>query len=107
MDKDMFDIVMEKGIFEMYKKGDIVDPSVVARFYREPINEAFNRCNERVGKDLKKMYMIRCPFCSNNADDERHYAVADIPKKDLCCVKCGCVFTPSKYNTFALYEKTN
>lgn len=72
-----------KDIFEMYKAGDIVYPSAVARFYKEPICKAYDKCNTRVNKDLRRMYMVRCPHCNYIADYKRYYAVVDVPKEKI------------------------
>lgn len=96
-----------KDIFEMYKNGDIVYPSAIARFYKEPVCKAYKRCDERVGMDLKKMYMIRCPHCGRDADNKRYYAVVDLPKDELGCVNCDSLFVPTDNDVFVLYEKAN
>lgn len=99
---------MAKDIFETYKTGDIVYPSVVARFYKEPICKAYDKCNARVNKDLKRMYMVRCPHCNYIADYKRYYTVVDIPKEEIGCLHCDTLFIPSIENDmFVLYEKCN
>lgn len=90
----------------MYKNGDIVYPSAIARFYKEPVCKAYKRCDERVGMDLKKMYMIRCPHCGQDADTKRYYAVVDIPKEEIRCAQCDTLFIPNTENdALVLYEK--
>lgn len=97
---------MSRDLFEMYKASDIVYPSVVARFYKEPIGDAYDRCDARVGKDLRKTYMVKCPHCGHYADTKRYYAVVDIPKEEIRCAQCDTLFIPNTENdALVLYEK--
>lgn len=97
---------MEKDFFDMYKRGDVVYASAVARYFFETRGDAYIRCDKRVGKDLKRIYLIVCPYCHCLADNERHEAVVDIEEgEEINCCHCDSEFEPNEEDVIVAYEK--
>lgn len=95
-----------KGFFNYYKPGDIIFPNAVARYYSESVKMAYNRCENRIGKDIRKLYMIQCPFCGREANQDRYYAIPDLPiNEEIDCIHCDNIFEVSHDTTLVLYEK--
>ena len=97
---------MEKDFFNYYKPGDIIFPNAVARYYSESVERAYHRCENHLGKDLRKLYIIRCPFCERKANQDRYYAIPDLPiNEEIGCIHCDSIFKVSHETTLVLYEK--
>lgn len=58
-----------ESFFAMYKSKDIVYPSAVARYFGINIKAAYEVCENRLNKDLRKLYMIKCPVCNCTLPD--------------------------------------
>lgn len=97
---------MEKDFFNYYNSGDVIYPNAVARYYSESVKMAYNRCENHIGKDLRKLYMIQCPFCGREANQDRYYAIPDLPiNEEIGCIHCDNIFEVSHDNTIVIYEK--
>lgn len=85
-----------------YQKGDIVYPSVVARYLGIAVEKAYKLLEGR--NDVCPIFVVRCPFCSHFS--KRWYSISDLPDtKEIGCEHCDTVFTPTKYDTIVFYEK--
>lgn len=98
---------MGKDFFNMYKTGNIVYASAVARHFSELRRDAYLRCDKRVGKDLKKLYLVVCPYCHCLADNKRHEAIVDIQAdEEINCCHCDSEFVlNAEEDVLVAYEK--
>lgn len=95
---------MGKDIWDMYKPGEIVYPSAIARYYKIPVKKAEEQCKSRVGKALRELFLIHCPCCMHDASNMRFYKEDDIPE-EMSCIHCGEDFTVHAENICIVYEK--
>ena len=91
----------------MYKRGDIVYASAVARYFSETRGDAYLRCDKRVGNDLKRIYLVVCPYCHCLADNERHEDIVDIQAdEEVNCCHCDSEFMlNAEEDVLVAYEK--
>lgn len=99
---------METNEFlSQYKPGQIVYPRAVARCLNMTVKEAYKLCESKLEKDLKSIYMVRCPRCSHLLET-RFYSIADIPE-EIGCHNCDHEFEINddamSDNVIVLYEK--
>lgn len=96
-----------ESFFALYKAKDIVYPSAVARYFGIDIKAAYEICEDRIGKDLRKLYMIKCPVC-NHALPDRFYSIVDIDREnEYVCNNCDTVFKNNlNKDIYVYYEKT-
>lgn len=98
-----------ESFFAMYKPKNIVYPRAVARYFGIDIKAAYEICEDRIGKDLRKLYMVKCPVC-NHALPDRFYSILDIDRdrdNEYGCTYCDTVFkiNPNE-DIYVYYEKT-
>lgn len=96
-----------ESFFAMYKLKDIVYPSAVARYFGINIKAAYEVCENRLNKDLRKLYMIKCPVC-NHALPDRFYSIVNIDREnEYGCNSCDTVFKINlNEDVNVYYEKT-
>ena len=70
-----------ESFFALYKVKDIVYSSAVARYFGINIKAAYEVCENRLNKDLRKLYMIKCPVCNCTLPD-RFYSIVDIDREN-------------------------
>ena len=83
-----------QDLWDMYRKGDIVFPSVVQRYFRVTRQAAIEMCEKRVhdGKYVA-VYFVKCPECQNLG--KKYYSREDIPDYYTCENGCeGCEDIP-------------
>lgn len=79
-----------QDLWDMYRRGDIVFPSVVQRYFRVTRQAAIEMCEKQVhdGKCVA-VYFVKCPECQNLG--KRYYNREDIPDYYTCengCEEC-------------------
>ena len=79
-----------QDLWDMYRRGDIVFPSVVQRYFRVTRQAAIEMCEKQVhdGKCVA-VYFIKCPKCQKLS--RRYYSREDIPAHCTCengCEEC-------------------
>ena len=90
--------------FNRYKPRDIVYPNAIARHFGITLKEAYNLCQTRVDKDLKLLYMIKCPVCSQILHD-RYYSIPSIDS-EYDCTNCDTEFNVNyEDNIMTYFEK--
>ncbi len=96
-----------ESFFAMYKSKDIVYSSAVARYFGINIKAAYEVCENRLNKDLRKLYMIKCPVCNFTLPD-RFYSIVDIDREnEYVCNNCDTVFKINlNKDIYVYYEKT-
>lgn len=95
-----------ESFFAMYKPKNIVYPNAVARYFGVDIKAAYKICEDRISKDLRKLYMVKCPVCNHTLPD-RFHSIVDIDKEnEYGCYNCGAVFNinPNE-DIYVYYEK--
>lgn len=94
---------MEK-LLSMYKSGDIVFPRVVSNNIKINLEDTLKMLDER--DDLKKMYLVRCPYCNCIASMQRHYSLDELNETETGCNHCDSVFVVNaEHNIDTMYEK--
>lgn len=94
-----------ESFFAMYKPKNIIYPSVVARYFGINIKSAYEVCENRLNKDLRKVYMIKCPVC-NHTLPGRFYSIVDIDREnEYRCNSCDTAINLNK-DIYVYYEKT-
>lgn len=96
-----------ESFFALYKVKDIVYPSAVARYFGIDIKAAYEVCENRLNKDLRKVYIIKCPVCNRTLPD-RFYSIVDIDREnEYRCNNCDTVFKINlNKDIYVYYEKT-
>lgn len=79
-----------RGLWDMYHRGDIVFPFAVQRYFRATKQAAIEMCEKQVhdGKCVA-VYFVKCPKCQKLSG--RYYCREDIPAYHTCengCEKC-------------------
>lgn len=79
-----------QDLWDMYRRGDIVFPSVVQRYFRAAKQAAIEMCEKQVhdGKCVA-VYFVKCPKCQKLS--RRYYNKEDIPDHYICengCEEC-------------------
>lgn len=79
-----------QDLWDMYRRGDIVFPSVVQRYFRVAKQTAIEMCEKQVhdGKCVA-VYYVTCPECQKLS--RRYYSREDIPDHYTCengCEEC-------------------
>lgn len=94
-----------ESFFALYKVKDIIYPSAVARYFGINIKAAYEVCENRLNKDLRKVYMIKCPVC-NHTLPGRFYSIVDIDREnEYRCNSCDTAINLNK-DIYVYYEKT-
>lgn len=97
--------INEDLFFNLYKSKDIIYPRAVARHFNINLQEACIMCHERVGKDLRELYMIQCLVCSHTLS-ERFYAIQNINTDfEYGCNNCDTEFIANEKNIIVNFEK--
>ena len=91
-------------MLEKYKKGDLIFPSAVSRFYHITLAETYKLLDQR--KDIRKVYMVYCPICNRCANQIRHDSLAEIDfSEEIGCENCDTLFLLKPEDVIVLYEK--
>ena len=90
------------NFINMYKQGEIIYPSAVARHLSVSVKEVYQICDKE--STLHKIYLTCCPVCRRNVN--RYQAISDIPEYENCPY-CDREFLTSKgfENAIVCYEK--
>ena len=93
--------------FNRYKPRDIVYPNAIARHFGMTLKEAYTLCQNRVGKDLKPLYMIKCPVC-NQTLPARYDSILNIDNEyEYGCTNCDTEFKVNyEDDVMTYFEKT-
>lgn len=96
-----------ESFFAMYKPKNIVYPSALAGYFGIDIKAAYEICEDRIGKDLRKLYMVKCPVCNCTLPD-RFYSIVDIDREnEYGCNSCDTIFKINlNKDIYVYYEKT-
>ena len=91
-------------MLEKYKKGDLIFPSAVSRFYHITLADTYILLDQR--KDIRKVYMVYCPICNFSANFIRYYSLADLDfSEEIGCENCDTLFLLKPEDVIVLYEK--
>lgn len=79
-----------QDLWDMYRRGDIIFPSAVQRYFRITRQAAIEMCEKQMhdGKCVA-VYFVKCPKCQNLG--KRYYSREDIPDYYICengCEEC-------------------
>lgn len=96
--------------FNMYKKGNIIYPSAVARYFSISQKEAYNLCYNRLGQVFRRIYQIKCPRCNCIISSNKLYTDMlmgiDKENNEVTCLKCDNEFKPDNINDIVVaFEK--
>lgn len=100
---DIKSLINYEPFFNQYKQKDIVYPNAIARHFGISSKEAYSLCKNRVGKDLRTLYMVKCPVC-NQTLHGRYYSVASIDTEyEYGCTNCDTEFAVNTENDVVVY----
>lgn len=95
-----------ESFLNTYKSKDIIYPNQIAKQLNISVKETYNLCENNVGKELKKVYLVRCPVCGNMLESYRYYAMGDIRRNIIYrCKNCGTEFKILLEDITTCYEK--
>lgn len=96
-------LINYEPFFNQYKPKNIVYPNTIARHFGISLKEAYNICQNRVGKDLRTLYMIKCPVC-NQTLPGRYYSIVSIDTEyEYGCLNCNTEFVVNPENDVVVY----
>ena len=96
-------LINYEPFFNQYKPKDIVYPNAIARHFGISLKEAYNLCQNRVGKDLRTLYMVKCPVCGC-ALHGRYYSITSIDTEyEFGCNNCGTEFVVNPENDITVF----
>lgn len=99
----MINLVNYEPFFNHYKTKDIVYPGAVARHFGVSLQDAYNICQNRVGKDLKVLYMVKCPVCGHTLPI-RYYSIVSIDTEyEYGCINCDTEFIVNREKDVVVY----
>ena len=96
-------LINYEPFFNQYKPKDIVYPNAIARHFGISLKEAYNLCHNRVGKDLRTLYMVKCPVCGCTLHG-RYYSITSIDTEyEFGCNNCGTEFVVNPENDITVF----
>lgn len=100
---------MIESFIDKYKSKNIIYPDAVARYFNISLKKAYEELEKQKSsvKNIRNLYMIRCPACNNVANYERFYNSESIDTdNEIGCCHCDYEFLPDwENNITSLYEK--